>query len=74
VQGKLAVEMQRLIEQFDQQHPDIHVTAVYTGSYDDTNVKTHAAIAAGQPPGRDGRSGPGWPAPHDRRRSPGGRS
>jgi sn-glycerol 3-phosphate transport system substrate-binding protein len=51
VQGKLAVEMQRLIEQFDQQHPDIHVTAVYTGSYDDTNVKTHAAIAAGQPPG-----------------------
>jgi sn-glycerol 3-phosphate transport system substrate-binding protein len=51
VQGKLAVEMQRLIELFDQQHPDIHVTAVYTGSYDDTNVKTHAAIAAGQPPG-----------------------
>jgi sn-glycerol 3-phosphate transport system substrate-binding protein len=40
VQGKLAVEMQRLIEQFDQSHPDIHVTAVYTGSYDDTNLKT----------------------------------
>jgi hypothetical protein len=39
VQGKLAVEMQRLIERFDQEHPDIHVTAVYTGSYDDTNVK-----------------------------------
>jgi sn-glycerol 3-phosphate transport system substrate-binding protein len=50
VQGKLAVEMQRLIERFDQEHPDIHVTAVYTGSYDDTNVKTHAAIAAGKPP------------------------
>ena len=51
VQGKLAVEMQRLIERFDQEHPDIHVTAVYTGSYDDTNVKTHAAIQAGKPPG-----------------------
>ena len=34
VQGKLAVEMQRLIEQFDKDHADIHVTAVYTGSYD----------------------------------------
>jgi sn-glycerol 3-phosphate transport system substrate-binding protein len=50
VQGKLANEMQRLIEQFDRQHPDIHVTAVYTGSYDDTNLKTHAAIQAGKPP------------------------
>src|SRR6202790_4568604 len=51
VQGKLAVEMQRMIERFDQDHPDIHVTAVYTGSYDDTNVKTRAAIQAGKPPG-----------------------
>ena len=51
VQGKLAVEMQRLIERFDLEHPDIHVTAVYTGSYDDTNVKTRAAIQAGKPPG-----------------------
>ena len=51
VQGKLANEMQRLIEQFDATHPDIHVTAVYTGSYDDTNLKTGAAIQAGRPPG-----------------------
>ena len=51
VQGKLAVEMQQLIEQFDKAHPDIHVTAVYTGSYDDTNLKTRAAIQAGHPPG-----------------------
>ncbi len=50
VQGKLAVEMQKLIEQFDQTHPDIHVTAVYTGSYDDTNLKTRAAIEAGHSP------------------------
>ena len=44
--------MQRLIEQFDKDHTDIHVTAVYTGSYDDTNLKTHAAIQAGHPPRR----------------------
>jgi sn-glycerol 3-phosphate transport system substrate-binding protein len=50
VQGKLAVEMQRMIEQFDRDHTDVHVTAVYTGSYDDTNLKTHAAIQAGKPP------------------------
>ncbi|HET8996690.1 MAG TPA: extracellular solute-binding protein, partial [Acetobacteraceae bacterium] len=51
VQGKLATQMQHLIEQFDQTHPDIHVTAVYTGSYDDTNLKTRAAIQANHPPG-----------------------
>jgi sn-glycerol 3-phosphate transport system substrate-binding protein len=51
VQGKLASEMQRLIEEFDASHPAIHVTAVYTGSYDDTNLKTRAAIQAGKPPG-----------------------
>ena len=51
VQGKLAVEMQRLVEQFDNDHADIHVTAVYTGTYDDTNLKTRAAIQAGHPPG-----------------------
>ena len=51
VQGKLAVEMQRLIAQFDATHTDINATAVYTGSYDDTNLKTRAAIQAGRPPG-----------------------
>lgn len=50
VQGKLAVEMEKMIGQFDKSHPDIHVTAVYTGSYDDTNLKTRAAIQAGRPP------------------------
>ncbi len=51
VQGKLAVEMQRLIGQFNAQQQGVRVTPVYTGSYDDTNVKTRAAIAAGKPPG-----------------------
>src|SRR5450631_2211122 len=50
VQGKLANEMQRLIAAFNDSTPDVHVTAVYTGSYDDTNLKTHAAIKAGKPP------------------------
>jgi sn-glycerol 3-phosphate transport system substrate-binding protein len=50
VQGKLSAEMQRLVGVFNTEHPDIHVTPVYTGSYDDTNLKTHAAIQAGKPP------------------------
>jgi sn-glycerol 3-phosphate transport system substrate-binding protein len=50
VQGKLAAEMQHVIADFNKSHPDINVTAVYTGSYDDTNLKTHAAIKAGKPP------------------------
>lgn len=51
VQGKLANEMTRLVDVFNKDHPEIKVTAVYTGSYDDTNLKTHAAIQAGKPPG-----------------------
>ncbi len=50
VQGKLAVEMRKLIDQFNAAHPAIHATAVYTGSYDDTDLKTRAAIKAGRPP------------------------
>jgi sn-glycerol 3-phosphate transport system substrate-binding protein len=50
VQGKLAIEMQRLIREFNTAHPDINVTPVYTGSYDDTNLKTRSAIQAGRPP------------------------
>jgi sn-glycerol 3-phosphate transport system substrate-binding protein len=50
VQGKLAVEMQRIVGAFNAGNPDVHVTAVYTGSYDDTTMKTRAAIKAGNPP------------------------
>src|ERR1700677_2099564 len=50
VQGKLANEMQRLVQVSNKDHIDIHVTPVYSGSYDDTNLKTHAAIQAGKPP------------------------
>jgi sn-glycerol 3-phosphate transport system substrate-binding protein len=50
VQGKLANEMQRLVDVFNKEHADIYVTPVYSGSYDETNMKTHAAIQAGKPP------------------------
>jgi sn-glycerol 3-phosphate transport system substrate-binding protein len=50
VQGKLSNEMQRLVGVFNQQHPDIKVTPVYTGSYDDTALKTRAAVQAGHSP------------------------
>ncbi|WPZ35018.1 ABC transporter substrate-binding protein [Thalassobaculum sp. OXR-137] len=50
VEGKLAKEMKNLIDRFNGEHPDIQATAVYTGSYDETNIKTRAAIKAGRPP------------------------
>jgi sn-glycerol 3-phosphate transport system substrate-binding protein len=53
VQGMLANKMRELIDRFNIKHPDLKVTAVYTGSYDDTNLKTRAAIKAGRPPNED---------------------
>ncbi len=50
VEGKLAKEMKNLVDRFNAEHPDIKATAVYTGSYDETNIKTRAAIKAGRPP------------------------
>jgi sn-glycerol 3-phosphate transport system substrate-binding protein len=51
VQGMLANKMRELVDRFNTEHPDLKVTAVYTGSYDETNLKTRAAIKAGRPPG-----------------------
>ena len=50
VQGALATDMARLVKEFNEKHPDVEVTAAYTGSYDDTRLKTQAAIEAGKPP------------------------
>ena len=50
VNGQIANEMQRVVEDFNKDHPDIHVTATYTGSYDDTSLKTRAATQGGRPP------------------------
>ncbi|MFI5015717.1 MAG: ABC transporter substrate-binding protein [Hyphomicrobiales bacterium] len=48
--GALAKEMQNLVARFNKENPEIEVTAAYTGTYDDTDVKTRAAIKAGKPP------------------------
>ncbi|HEV2302794.1 MAG TPA: ABC transporter substrate-binding protein [Stellaceae bacterium] len=50
VQGMLANKMKELVDRFNKEHPAIAATAVYTGTYDDTNLKTRAAIKAGRPP------------------------
>lgn len=44
------VELNKLIDQFNSSHPDIHVTATYQGTYSDLYKKATAAIAAGTPP------------------------
>ncbi|HUC67157.1 MAG TPA: ABC transporter substrate-binding protein [Stellaceae bacterium] len=51
VQGMLANKMKELIDRFNGAQAGVTVTPVYTGSYDDTNLKTRAAIKAGKPPG-----------------------
>jgi sn-glycerol 3-phosphate transport system substrate-binding protein len=50
VDGALAKEMQSLVARFNHDNPDVEVTAAYTGTYDETDVKTRAAIKAGKPP------------------------
>jgi sn-glycerol 3-phosphate transport system substrate-binding protein len=50
VQGMLANKMKELIDRFNAEQAGVKATAVYTGSYDDTNLKTRAAIKAGKPP------------------------
>src|SRR5438876_994667 len=50
VDGQLARNMAALIREFNAAHPDIKATPVYTGSYDETLIKTRAAIEAGKPP------------------------
>jgi len=50
VQGALARQMTRLVKEFNDASPDVEVVAAYTGSYDDTRLKTQAAVEAGKPP------------------------
>jgi sn-glycerol 3-phosphate transport system substrate-binding protein len=50
VEGKLAREMTRLTRLYNESQKDVEVTAVYTGSYDDTKLKAQAAAKAGKPP------------------------
>ena len=50
VDGKLAKEMTRLVKVYNESQKDVAVTAVYTGSYDETKLKAQAAAKAGKPP------------------------
>jgi len=50
VQGALAREMTRIVKEFNDASPDVEVVAAYTGSYDETRLKTQAAVEAGKPP------------------------
>ena len=50
VDGKLAREMARLTKVYNDSQKEVAVTAVYTGSYDDTKLKAQAAANAGKPP------------------------
>ena len=50
VDGQLARDMNTLIKEFNEKHPAIKATPVFTGSYDETLIKTRAAMKAGKPP------------------------
>jgi sn-glycerol 3-phosphate transport system substrate-binding protein len=50
VDGQLARDMTTMIKEFSNTHPGINATAVFTGSYDETLIKTRAAMKAGKPP------------------------
>jgi len=50
VQGKLSREMQKLVKEFNTSQSDVEVVGVFTGSYDDTKIKSQASAEAGKPP------------------------
>lgn len=50
VEGQVARDMAALIREFNAAHTAIKVTPVYTGGYDETLIKTRAAMRAGKPP------------------------
>ncbi len=50
VSGPLAKEMAAMVQDFNNEHPNIVVEHVYTGDYDPTEQKILTAIHAGNPP------------------------
>ncbi len=48
--GSLAKLMSAMVADFNKEHPNINVTPVYAGSYQDTQAKAVAASRAGNPP------------------------
>lgn len=50
VAGPLAKIMSSMVDQFNQTHPSIHVTPVFSGNYQQTLAKVETAIQGGNPP------------------------
>ncbi len=50
VGGPLENVVDGLIADFEDENPNINVTPVYSGNYDDTTVQATTALAAGEPP------------------------
>lgn len=50
VQGKLSVEMQKIIKEYNQSQNEVKVRGIFTGNYDTTKVKAEASAKAGNPP------------------------
>lgn len=49
VGGDLTVVVDSIIADFEAENPDISVTAIYSGNYDDTRVRALSALASGEP-------------------------
>lgn len=50
VGGDVAKLVDKMAEDFNAENPDVHVTAVYTGNYDDTVTAIQTAIQGGNAP------------------------
>ncbi|MFI0473846.1 ABC transporter substrate-binding protein [Halomonas sp. HMF6819] len=50
VGGALTDVIDELVEEFEDEHPEIDVEAIYAGNYDDTRVRAMSAIEAGDTP------------------------
>lgn len=51
VDGPFVREMTRIVKSYNDSQKEVQVTAVFSGSYDDTKLKAQAAAKAGKPPG-----------------------
>ncbi|SFT96687.1 carbohydrate ABC transporter substrate-binding protein, CUT1 family [Kosakonia arachidis] len=50
VDGKLTMEMTRVIKAFNDSQKEVEVRGIFTGSYDTTKMKAESAQKAGEPP------------------------
>lgn len=49
VGGPLTAVVDGIVADFEAQHPDISVNAIYAGNYDDTRIKALSALNSGEP-------------------------